>query len=253
MNGRGVLYLEYLPAETLHDYLVEHKTLPEGAALKVLEQLVDAVGYMHSKGISHHDIKPDNVSYDPDTYAVKIFDFGLAIKVDLDQPFTGWDAGSPLYMAPEVLLKDTHNPFYADVWSLGILFYETLFGRTPFSDCKTVDELGKVWTAPKQILMPKEHSSCSPYVQILFQKMLAFNPEERITISEIKSLFFPNPMTPILRKGILRSLRRGRIFSLNQVAPKKRETGEKKTSRLRSMSAQADSVVKSLSKRILAA
>jgi len=231
---------------------------------------VDAVEHMHSKGISHHDIKPENISFDPDTYAIKLFDFGLAVGLNLDQPpLTDWDAGSPLYMAPEVLLNDTHNPFIADIWSLGILFYELLFGETPFSKCKTVEELGKMWAKYKAKPPTLDQCIYSPSLKILIQKMLTYDPEHRITVPEIKSTYFstPSPSPPLhLRKGKqLTSLRRTRNFSLNSklnsskdVNNGKKSTGEsnnkvpgRRTRSLTTVQARADLLVKSLSKHVL--
>jgi len=188
---------------TLQSYLKIHVTLSEHVALKVLSQLVDAVQHTHSKGISHHDIKPENVSFDPSTYNIKLFDFGLAIHIGLDPEsrLTTWDAGSPLYMAPEVLLTDSHNPFVSDVWSLGILLYEVIVGKTPFHQCKTIEELGKLWTSGKFSLLIPDDVHCSSSLRQLCKRMLAYNPQNRISIPELRqSLKAHNqPVTAMLR------------------------------------------------------
>jgi len=235
-DGRGVLYLEYLQHPTLQDYIKIHKQLPESVALKVFTQLVSAVEHMHSRGISHHDIKPENISFDPETQNIKLFDFGLAVGLDLSlPPLTSWDAGSPLYMAPEVLLCDEHNPFVADAWSLGILLYELIVGKTPFWQCKTVEDLGKLWATRMSLSIPSE-VQCSSKLRILCAKLLSYTPSKRLTIPELKSALSPTkPKTK-------RKLNRNRILSSSVpavVQPQPR-------SRSFSLQSRADSMVKSL-------
>jgi len=238
-DGRGVLYLEYLQHPTLQDYLKIHKQLSESAALKVFLQLVSAVEHMHSKGISHHDIKPENISFDPETQNIKLFDFGLAVGLDLSlPPLTSWDAGSPLYMAPEVLLCDEHNPFVADAWSLGILLYELIVGKTPFWQCKTVEDLGKLWATRRSLTIPPE-VPCSPKLRIVCSKLLSYTPAKRLTIPELKAALCP---AKIKTKGLL---------SRNRILSSSVPSAVQGTSRTRSLSLQshADSIgsmVKSL-------
>jgi len=165
-------------------YIQNISTLAEPVAVKVLYGLVDAVDYLHSLGISHHDIKPDNILYNSECNTIKLFDFGLAISVNPDDPFSNCNAGSPLYMAPEVLSKDTHNVFVADVWSMGITLYEMLVGKTPFSNCKTLEDLEVEWSKRKDLSLPV--FICSPYLRMVYSRMVHYDPARRITAFGLK-------------------------------------------------------------------
>lgn len=185
-GGRGVIYLEYLTYPTLSYHLKNYSTLSEELAIKILIQMVDTVHYLQSKGISHHDLKPDNMIYDPEKQHIKLFDFGLAISVNPENPVSRSRSGSPLYMAPEILLKDSHNVFQADIWSIGICLFEILSGKTPFQNCETKQELENEWRLRKDISLPA--FLCSTKLRILYSQTIKYEPERRITIQELKTI-----------------------------------------------------------------
>ena len=118
--------LEYMPNGTL-ETLLRQSRLPQEQALNLLAQLLEALLYLHGRGIVHQDIKPANV-FMKDGNA-KLGDFGVARTQDNPKPFER--AGSPFYMAPEIFQGNVATPA-SDAYSLGILAYELLTGRRPY-------------------------------------------------------------------------------------------------------------------------
>lgn len=129
-EGRAVIVMEIIAGETLGT-LLQRGPLASPAALWILGQLLEAVGYAHSMGIVHRDIKPDNVFLTPDG-RVKLADFGIASMGDagtLTQ--AGTIMGTPGYMAPEQVLGVPADA-RADIFAVGVIAYEMLTGRNPF-------------------------------------------------------------------------------------------------------------------------
>jgi len=184
-NGKGILYLEQLSKITLTDYLDEMELLSEEKSLNILNQLVTAVKHVHRRCITHNDIKPDNVAYDPKTGNIKLFDFGLATVVDPNNPNINFHGGSPLYMAPE-LLHETHNPFFSDIWSIGIILYEMLIGEAPLTHCTDLQDLViQLRNGSSHFYYP---NTLSLFTKNLIAMMLHDNPGSRISLVEIQDL-----------------------------------------------------------------
>jgi len=181
-DGKGFIFLERLSHQTLQAYLAQKRALPVHFAIQLFAQLADAVEHMHKHLVSHSDLKPENISYDPIKNTIKIFDFGLSQTLapgTLSSNFVG----SPLYMAPEVLFREKYNPYAADVWSLAMLFIEMLTGKPPFSSFVCLDELLDFVSFASHVPLDE---SIPADIRELLRKMLDFNPTIRLTISSVK-------------------------------------------------------------------
>lgn len=128
------LVLEHLSGGDLYSYLTKkHNLLSEKLVCKFVYSIGNAIYYMHSLGIIHRDIKPDNVvliSTD-ESSDVKIVDFGLAILLGRQEYATDC-VGTLCYTAPEILEGDKYDKS-VDMWSLGVLTYLLLVGELPFN------------------------------------------------------------------------------------------------------------------------
>lgn len=128
-----VLYLamEHLPGRTLRDVLVERGVLTPREALTVIEPVLDALGAAHRAGLVHRDVKPENVIL-TDEGRVKVADFGLARAVTGASAQTGALIGTVAYLSPELVARGIADA-RSDVYAAGIMLFEMLTGRQPFS------------------------------------------------------------------------------------------------------------------------
>lgn len=126
------LTMEHIDGSTLRGRLEEQGSLSVGAALRMLEQVLDALAAAHRADLVHRDIKPENVLIASDT-RVKVADFGLARAVtEVTSTTTGTVLGTVAYLAPELISRGVSDT-RTDVYACGILLYEMLTGRQPFT------------------------------------------------------------------------------------------------------------------------
>jgi tRNA A-37 threonylcarbamoyl transferase component Bud32/TM2 domain-containing membrane protein YozV len=134
VSGRFYLLMEFVDGLTLRQ-LLQHGKLAPAEALNIVPKICEALQYAHEQGIVHRDIKPENILLDKQG-RVKIADFGIAKIAGLepkDFSLTGARdvMGTPHYMAPEQVEKPQTVDHRADIFSLGVVFYEMLTGELP--------------------------------------------------------------------------------------------------------------------------
>ncbi|KAF7290903.1 Beta-glucan synthesis-associated [Mycena chlorophos] len=121
--------LEYAPGGTLADAIVEGQRFRGEPELvkDAMNQLIDAVEYMHDKSVYHRDLKPENILADEDESTLRIADFGLATESSITQNV----CGTRPYMTPETFDEDCeyHSPEDADKWALSMIFANLISGR----------------------------------------------------------------------------------------------------------------------------
>lgn len=144
------LFLEYCPNGSLRTFLGKGGYLDEHQAQKIIRQLATALRHLHQHSIYHRDIKPHNLLLSR-KFNLKISDFGLAT---MNMHGTSRKlCGSPMYMAPEILEFGTYHQT-SDLWSVGILMFETLFGHHPLRGIKNLFSLSKHVTNKLTIQVP---------------------------------------------------------------------------------------------------
>jgi hypothetical protein len=132
VDGVPYFTMELLDGGTLHELVRQRGRLPPVEAVQLLVQVGEALDYAHSKGVVHRDLKPSNIMVMAQG-AVKVMDFGIARARRFEGlTATGAFLGTPDYVAPE-LIDGKEVDARADLYALGIIFYEVVAGRRPFS------------------------------------------------------------------------------------------------------------------------
>jgi serine/threonine-protein kinase PpkA len=164
--------MDYLAGGSIHDKMASGISAQE--ALRITGEVAKALDHAHEKGYIHRDIKPENILFREDGSAV-VTDFGVAKTVSSASRMTnaGTVVGTPHYMSPE---QTRGKPVdgRADIYSLGVVFYEMLTGRVPYQAEEAVAVAVKHLTAP----IPRLPVQYQPYQKIL-DKLLAKDPEDR--------------------------------------------------------------------------
>jgi serine/threonine protein kinase len=188
-EDNGILFvpMELLPGTSMFELLRHRKIAwPEGISVELLRQAADGVGFAHSKGVLHRDLKPGNifVAVGPAGLSAKVLDFGLA-KVLGEQSLTtsGAFVGTPAYTAPEIIKGSRASP-QSDVYGLGLVLYRCLAARMPFvlpdEDRSPWNVISAVMRAHEAGLPPvTDFASVSSAVRQLIERCLDPDPTGR--------------------------------------------------------------------------
>ncbi len=175
--GREFLAMEYFPRGDFKSRLL--RGILEADALRYLEQIARALQVVHEAGILHRDLKPPNLMLrENDT--IVLIDFGLARSFGggHSSTRTGVLRGSPYYMSPEQALGEELDG-RSDLYSLGVLFYEMITGRKPYTGLSAIDVLQQHVTAPLPQL-PHSHV----HLQALLEGLIAKSRDDRFATAD---------------------------------------------------------------------
>lgn len=182
----AIMALELAPNKELISLMMQTGAFSEPVARYYFKQMLEGIEYMHSEGIYHLDLKPDNMVLD-EHFNVKICDFGLATKEEQRSS----PRGTRVYMAPEMIREEEYLTSHADIYSLGIILYCLATGRPPFTEagrnCKYARAL---WKKPEKYwkkVVSEGVNEPSDELKDLIETMLKPFPEERLAISQIKN------------------------------------------------------------------
>ena len=170
-NGTYFIVMEYLEGPSLADLLRQQGALPPQQAAQIVAQVASALDYAHGQGFVHRDVKPSNVLLGAGGMA-KLTDFGIVRAAEgtrLTQ--TGTLLGTPEYMSPEHI-RGRGVDARSDIYSLGVVAYEMLTGRVPFSGDTMAVLHAHVYEPPDLSVLP---AGIGPVVE----RALAKEPEER--------------------------------------------------------------------------
>lgn len=181
-NGLNFIVMQYIEGKTLSSRIKDGNLKPQDA-LDIAIQIAEALSEAHKRGIIHRDIKPANIIVSTNNQA-KVLDFGLAkrivfeadsgessLKTLLSQP--GVILGTVSYMPPEQI-RGQETDARSDLWSLGVCFYEMLFGKTPFTGANTVEKLAAILYQE-----PEKPAKIPSELEKILDKSLQKEPEKR--------------------------------------------------------------------------
>jgi serine/threonine protein kinase len=169
------IILDYCRNGDFHKFL-NGRPLKEKYSLFYLKQMSQGLRYLYDRSIIHRDLKPQNLLLD-NNYTLKITDFGFAKYFDI----TGGGmsetiCGTPLYMAPEIM-KFKKYSIKSDLWSVGVILYEMVVGRTPYKAQNHMELLHRINT--EAVIVPI-YLDISEGCRQLIRKLLQKNPKDRI-------------------------------------------------------------------------
>ncbi|KAK1751840.1 Serine/threonine-protein kinase ksp1 [Echria macrotheca] len=180
------LVLEFCPRGDLYEAIrIGHGPLETEHVRRFMLELVDAVSYIHAKGVYHRDIKPENI-FLTESGSVKLGDFGLATT---DKWTFETTVGSDRYMSPEQYdsAGAGYSPAQADIWAIGICLLNILFSRNPFTTPTEDDPLFLDFSRDKQSLFDVFPSMSQDTYEVIVQCM-NLDPSRRSLVGAREAL-----------------------------------------------------------------
>ena len=159
------------------------KPIKENIVKYYFSQIINALCFLNENNIIHRDIKPKNILLKKDKRELVLCDFGFARIKTMQRVKT--ICGSPLYMAPELLEEKSYTDI-VDIWAIGMILYEMIYGKHPYEECKDIDDLKEF--SKKSITIPP---TCNTNINVtedcidLMKKMLEKEEKNRITLDNL--------------------------------------------------------------------
>jgi tRNA A-37 threonylcarbamoyl transferase component Bud32/dienelactone hydrolase len=195
----GLLFyvMPYVEGDSLRGRLVREGALPPSEAMRLFHDIVDAVAHAHRHGVVHRDLKPDNVMI-AERHAL-VVDFGVAkamrdATAHHDLTSIGISLGTPAYMAPEQAAADPGTDHRADIYALGVMAYEMLNGKPPFTGAPQAVLAAQITTAPPPLL--EARPEVPPAIAQLVMKCLEKDPARRYQTADDLLLAVESLQTP---------------------------------------------------------
>lgn len=190
LNDSHYLVFERAWGNDLFSIIETRKFQPfkEKEAKKIFKQIFAAIDHAHKKGVSHRDIKLENILMDVKTGVVKVIDFGLCDLIQKFGDLSDRFCGSVDYVAPEILQKKSYNSFLSDVFSLGVVLYTLLYAEFPFSANERLTAVAQNKEQPRLAFVDSKFMAyaVSDLAKDMIMKMLHPDPSRRCTMDDVR-------------------------------------------------------------------
>mmetsp|Transcript_25516 Transcript_25516/g.87414 ORF Transcript_25516/g.87414 Transcript_25516/m.87414 type:complete len:481 (-) Transcript_25516:147-1589(-) len=186
-NGQVFIITELLKGGELLDAMLNLGSYTEDEARLIMKQLLEALAYMHKQGVTHRDLKLENLllAKRDDISSLRVADFGLAkaLAEKSSKAVMETTCGSPMYVAPEVIAGKKYTPA-VDVWSAGVILYILLTGAPPFDVVDNEPLLFRRIMDGEYHLDTAEWSGISKEVKDLVANLMCVDVNKRLTVQK---------------------------------------------------------------------
>jgi serine/threonine protein kinase len=223
VDGRVFYVMPYVEGESLRDRLTRERQLPVDDAVRIMQQVLDALGYAHEQGVIHRDVKPENILLHGNHPLVA--DFGIALAFSNSDAAgrltgSGMSLGTPAYMSPEQATGERALTARSDIYSAACVLYEMLAGEPPFSGPSAQAILARVLTEVPRPIAPRRHT-ITPNIAAATERALQKLAADRFATAgdfaaALADPAYATPAHGITRRGVVRP---GRWRVLRTAAP----------------------------------
>jgi len=215
VDGHNFIVMQYIEGQPLTEY-IKDREIDDAEALKITLQIAKALSTAHSHSIIHRDIKPGNIIITPDG-KLKVLDFGLAKIIQQKQKQheddnsshisnNGLILGTVSYMSPEQLRGEKLD-FRSDIFSFGIIIYELLFKKNPFSRKSQAETIAAILADAPELNSSKSTKTCAA-LEFIARKCMNKDKEDRfhsateilIELEKVKNGITIKPRPPVITR-----------------------------------------------------